>query len=161
MIGKASFYINLSISALIIALGLYSLVSKANAYKDDLMAFVVIGFVYGICLLFDILCITLQRNNFYNKINTKGLLTKGKILFVIAILGAIGSLLVFASLVYSLSIAKRESPQSVIIVQIITLITLLLHSISAIINLVQYKKLLKINKNLQTDMVNNIGDNMP
>jgi hypothetical protein len=160
MIGKASIYVNLCISALIMVLGLYSLFIRGSLYEEDIMAFILIAFVFGICLLFDIYCITLQRNNNNYKVNSKGLLIKGRVLFVFGILATIGSLLVFTSLIYSLSVTKRESSTTIIIIQIFTVFILLLHSISAIISLVQYKKLLKINKNLQADIVNTIGDNI-
>lgn len=160
MIGKASIYINLSISILLIALGFYSLFIKGNLYKDDIIAFVFIEFIFGVCLIFDIYCISLQRNNTYGRVSTKRLIKKGKILFVLGILAAVGSALTFASLIYSLSEAKYERSKSIIIIQIFTVLILLLHSLTTIFNLIQYKKLQKINRGLQVDIIDTIGENL-
>jgi small-conductance mechanosensitive channel len=157
MFYRLTVYLNLFINLILICFACITFFSQNKTAQTDFIFLVLILSVFILLAAQSLLCIQLTRSNSHEIMLQPGRKAYGKALTIIALIIAIGLLIIAALSLYQYFFVMKLTKRSVVIGYLITIILFFLLGVFTIINSRYYFTQLKINSQLVNKFVNNIG----
>ena len=149
--------INVVLSLLFIMVSIYALFTLDDFSVEGITVSLLLLFFNGIFLCFDFISHKIFLNNNQQKILSKNLILIGKIFFVINLLCALGVFLCATAAISSFFDTSSKEMQRQKLFYIFFLSLFLLSGITAVVNLIFFRKAIKLNKLIVNEVINHIG----